>query len=48
MLSEYLCVFLKYKNMDIQNGHSKKWINMYPQNVLSESPRRKEGCNNAT
>lgn len=26
----------------------KKWINMYSQNGLSESPRRKEGCNNAT
>lgn len=38
-----LRVFLKYKHMDMQNGHSKKWINMYSQNGLSESPRRKEG-----
>ena len=29
--------------MDMQNGHPKKWINMYSQNGLSESPRRKEG-----
>lgn len=38
-----LRVFLKYKHMDMQNGHSKKWINMYSQNGLSESPRIKEG-----
>lgn len=37
MLSEYLCVFLKYKNMDIQKWTLKKM----DQHVLSKWPLRK-------
>lgn len=40
MPSEYLCVFLKYKNMDMQNGHSKNesicTLKMASQKVLAE------------
>lgn len=43
-----LRVFLKYKNMDMQNGHSKNGstctLKMASQKVLAE----RRGCNNAT
>lgn len=41
MLSEYLCVFLKYKNADMQNGL--KNGSTCSQNGLSESPGRRGG-----
>ena len=38
-----LRVFWNIRIWTYKNGHSKKWINMYSQNGLSKSPRRKEG-----